>query len=487
MFLLTKSKIFFFSCLFFIAGIIVGNFFIVPDLYLLIVSIFSLMLAIIAVADLRILFIFLFCFFLGWWRFVFTLPDYSNSSQIFNYVGERLIFQGEIKKADSTLSGWELVIQAEQEVLKNKKLQGQVWLSVPGYGNHQPGDYLEIEAYLRRPGEPGSGFSNYLFKENIYITGSYPKLKKVETRANWRTYLFLTREKLKLAINDAVLEPAASLLNGILLGDKKNIPTEIKNSFSELGLSHIIAISGTHLAILIAVLMQTLNAVGLSRRKTFLPATIIIILYVLMVGAPASAVRSALMALSAMLAGQFSRLSNSLNALICASVIMSFLNPKIILSDVGFQFSFMAVVGLIYFSPLLEKLLQRFSALPLIKGILVASLSAQLTVYPLSVFYFGNFSWLSFLSNLLVLPTVPLIMTGGLLIFIFSFFLVPVAQLIGYFLYLIISYWLKIGNLLLTFPLAVFKIENFDLKWLFLSYFLLFFFYLWLKKRSDIS
>jgi competence protein ComEC len=92
-------------------------------------------------------------------------------------------------------------------------------------------------------------------------------------------------------------------------------------------------------------------ALGLARPKAFWVAFIGIVIYVVMIGFPASAVRAAIMGILAIYAQKIGRSSSMMSLIVLAAAIMLALNPLLLLYDVGFQLSFLAVIGLIYFSP----------------------------------------------------------------------------------------------------------------------------------------
>ncbi|HSX42183.1 MAG TPA: ComEC/Rec2 family competence protein [Candidatus Saccharimonadales bacterium] len=231
-------------------------------------------------------------------------------------------------------------------------------------------------------------------------------------------YLTGLRDGIANQIFGALPEPHGSLLVGILFGNRVKLdPTLVKN-FQIVGLSHVIAVSGYNLTILGANFRTLLRPI-LGRKALYFVLAIILV-FTLMTGAPASIVRAAIMASLAVVAELLGRPNKSINILVVAAALMAIFEPKII-TNIGFQLSVAATYGLLRFSPVIKPLLAK--RLPdLIATIISEGTAAILMTAPLIIFYFGRLSVISPITNLLILPLVPLLMglglTGCLLIFL---------------------------------------------------------------------
>jgi competence protein ComEC len=210
-----------------------------------------------------------------------------------------------------------------------------------------------------------------------------------------------------------------------------------------------VTLTGFNIAIIAALLSQTLGRL-LGKRWALYPTLGAIAVYALLVGADSAVVRAAIMGGLFVVAQHLGRQNTAYVSLSVASLVMTAVNP-LALWDVGFQLSFMATLGMILFSPMLarwlERLLARFlppeprqSALSLLNEILICTLAAQITVVPIIAAYFGRLSLISLLVNPLILPVQPPIMIWG-----------GIATLAG-------LAWLPLGHLLAAVP------------WLFLAY-----------------
>lgn len=232
---------------------------------------------------------------------------------------------------------------------------------------------------------------------------NWPFLAQIsQVLENWRDLLV---DKILLVLP----EPHGSLIVGILFGNRLKLSPELTENFRAVGLSHLIAVSGYNLTILTANVRHLFGFVELKWR--LLIALTIIVAFVILTGAPPSILRAAVMAATLLVAEAVGRPSRSLNLLILAAALLTVFQPKIIL-EIGFQLSLAATYGLVRLAPLIERTLGK---LPKVLGqILSETLAATLMTAPLIIGYFERLSVVSPLTNLLVVPLIPLLMAIGL-------------------------------------------------------------------------
>lgn len=208
----------------------------------------------------------------------------------------------------------------------------------------------------------------------------------------------------------------AALLGGITFGSRSSFGSEFKKQMALSGTTHLVALSGYNISILVLAVSQAFGWF-LSRRKTFYLTVLVIVLFVLMVGAEASVVRAAIMGFLALLAKEIGRIYNMRNAITLTATAMVLVSPTILVHSPGFQLSFVSLLGIVYLSPALAKLLRiDGEKLSGYKEIVLTTVSAQLAVLPLVIITFGRFSLSAFLANILILGFVPLTMFLGFLL-----------------------------------------------------------------------
>jgi len=230
------------------------------------------------------------------------------------------------------------------------------------------------------------------------------------------------RQGIEERFNQVLPEPEASLLAGIILGSKKGLPQNFYQALQKTGTLHIVVASGYNVTIIIATIVAYLAGL-IKRPMAILIGLAAVGIYTLMAGAEPAIVRAAIMGSLAFGGQILGRKTQGLRLLIAAIMIMLLVDPSIVL-DIGFQLSVAATFGLIVLGPRLEPVLGRVW---LVGKNLTETTSAQIMVWPIIVFYFGQMSAFSILVNSLILWLVPIIMALGAILALTG--LTPVAWL----------------------------------------------------------
>ena len=320
------------------------------------------------------------------------------------------------------------------------------------------GDGLVVHAAVQSPEvRPNPGemdYGAYLRRQNVVGTA-------VAFDRQWRkmpTTASLTLAERALRLRDHLVAQYAQhlpqrdlgLLAAMSLGDKRWLDAETRQLFSETGASHVLALSGLHLAIVFGCYQWLV--VALARRRSHTAGRIAELLglalvwgFTLLAGFPTSLVRAALMFSIAQTINLFAPGRNSFHSLIVAALIMLLFAPSW-LFDVGFQLSCMAVMGILWLQPLLRMpawldppnylpehqprtrlgLFSRRILLPLLRSIvalLFVSLAAQIATAPLVAHYFHLLPLSGLLSSLIVIPLAHVVLLGSV-----AFFALPPAQ-----------------------------------------------------------
>lgn len=365
---------------------------------------------------------------LGVFRFFVSLPDFSDANFISYYNGsEDFHFEGEIvREVDARVDSQYLTIEVAEP------FYGLVYAKADRYPEYDYGDFVSVSGELSEPFFlEDFSYKDYLARYGIYSVSYYPMISVIEVGEGnlfWEAMFFL-KEKFEKALNEIFPEPTASLASGLLLGSRKGMPDEILENFRISGLTHIVAISGYNITIVIAFVGAIFSF--MSKRRQIIFACVFVALFALFVGASAAVVRASIMGIIGLTAIWFGRQNVTLNAMILAATVMNIWNPKIILWDVGFQLSFMATLGIVYVSPLLKFFCENrlkcfFSIVPESLGIrdaLILTLSAQTASLPIIFNNFGRISWVAPIANMLVAPLIPLAMLfsfGAAVLYLFG-------------------------------------------------------------------
>lgn len=204
------------------------------------------------------------------------------------------------------------------------------------------------------------------------------------------------------------------------LGDKSMLGKELRESYSASGASHILALSGLHLGIIYTMLSFLFRRF----RRGFISSMLIlstIWAYVFIVGMTPSVLRSAIMLTIYSLVELLQRDHIPVNTLAVAAMVMLLVNP-FNLYDIGFQLSFMAVLGILIISPVLytfvpTDLLMKHRILKWLFGIIIISISAQIGTAPLVACHFGKLPVYFLLTNIIVAPLATAIIYSAILFF----------------------------------------------------------------------
>lgn len=309
-------------------------------------------------------------------------------------------------------------------------------VSTDNFTRHSYGERILIAGEVAYPENfEGFNYVGYLAKEGIGYVMYDPYIESLgEYSQGPRSFLSSIKTKLRDGLEYSLLPPHSSLYSAMILGDKGALTSSEKEMLAMAGLSHVVAISGMHIMILMFILLYVALTLGSPRSYAIYLALALIALYIIMIGAPASAVRAGLMGGALLLSERFGRPNSSWRALLLAGALMIIFNPLLIRYDIGFQLSFLAVLGIILFAKRIEYLLWKFPAILIpfhvtrdrkmwdalalgkafgIRSLLAVTLSAQVLTFPLILYYFGRVSPFSPISNLLVLPLLPPSLIAG--------------------------------------------------------------------------
>ncbi len=332
------------------------------------------------------------------------------------------------------------------------------------YPVYKFGDTLSVTGALQLPDNftPGFDYIQYLKNKEIRTTIPYPKISLApvvslsplqQLKISVYRRIFTVKDNFQSAINRSLSAPDSAYINGVLLGTRQDIPAELTNAFNRTSTTHILAISGYNITIIAEALLAVL-VFFMRRRHAFWVSVAIIIIFTIMTGAGASVVRAAIMGVLLLFANGYGRLYDPKNSILLAAGAMIFLDPLALRFDVGFQLSFLAVLGLMYIAPLLQ---EKFKKIPEgfgLKETVLMSVSAQIMVAPLLAYTFNTFSLVSIPANLLVLPLMPYTMLFGFLTGVAGLIAGPLGQAVGLIALVLSSFQLHVISWLGALPFS---------------------------------
>jgi len=414
---------------------------------------------------------------LGSLRYTLSLPDLSDPGHIAAYTdqGEVTLWGRVVDEPDvrDTYTSLRLAVDRVQIEGKEHLVKGKILVRASRYPAYMYGDELEVEGKLETPPVfEEFSYRDYLARQGIYGMLGWPKISLLSRGGGSPVYrsLLAFKARTQSTIARILPEPEASLLTGILLGVETGIPEAVKDAFATTGTTHIIAISGFNISA-IALMLSTATRRWVSRRWVPLLTVAGIWVYVILVGAAPAVRRAAIMGSLYPVARLSGREGDTLTGCLFAALLMTLQNP-LVLWDVGFQLSFAATLGLIFYARHLldvgQHSLSRVlppgwveRALGVLREGLLMTLAAQITTLPLLLHYFGQLSLVSFLANGLILPVQPVVMFLGGLVTGLGVIWPPLGHTLGWAAWVPLTYTIRAVEWTAGFPRASLPVEGF--------------------------
>ena len=368
---------------------------------------------------------------------------------------------------------WSLTLEGSTE-----RTDGAVLARFPQYTELLPGDRVRLQGKLEAPENFAEGFDYRAFLASRGVVGTMfsPRLELVEEGRGPARWLTRQRLALERALQRSLPEPEASLAAGIAFGRDDNLPREVADEFRATGLAHIVAVSGSNVALVTAVVFVAFTRF-VRRQWALLPALAAVVLYLGLAGFSMSVVRAAIMAAVLLVGMALGRPRSSLAALAAAVMLMTFVQPSAA-TDVGFQLSVAATGGLIVFGPWVTYGLERAAAVAragrVVPGLVfettALSISATVATLPISWFTFGRVSLIGVVANIVVEPLFPFVFFASAVTAVAGAAWEPAGWLLGLGAYYLLASVLWVAEGLAGLPLASVGLPGLEVGWVLLAY-----------------
>jgi competence protein ComEC len=393
-------------------------------------------------------------------------------------LGEEVTIHGAIvDEPDRRPLKTKYTIEVDELSLASKKsfpVTGRVLVTdYEAWPHHAYGDEVQVVGRLKRPTLIEEfHYDRYLSRYGIYSVIDRATVETLSTGHGQPLLAALYRLKARVEsmIDRLYPEPHASLLAGLLTGSRRGMPKHLLEDFQATGLTHIIAISGYNITIVVSVLSAFLFFLPL--RWRLLPSLLVILGYTLFVGASPSVMRAAIMGALGVLALHLGRQAHTLIAILLAATVMVAWNPKVLWYDPGFQLSFLSVLGLTYLSPFLTRIRWILPDFLGLREAFQMTIAAQLTAVPLVLLLFGQLSLVAPLANVLIALLIPMSMLFGALATVLGFLSFPLGLLIAYPGWGALELIIRVAKTLSEVPFATVPVREIHPLWV-LAYYLL--------------
>jgi len=280
------------------------------------------------------------------------------------------------------------------------------------------GDLVALELELQKPAaalNPGAfSYKEYLKKKGVYLQGWNPQnIRLVSRNKSLKNIIINLKIKLLNKINYLFNKDNSAFIKAVLLGEREYLSYDQETLLRNAGASHLLAISGLHMGILILSVSFILFKVCSKKKTALYLLSVFTLIYIIMVGAAVSIIRAAVLALLFLWSDEFKREGDFLN-IISLSLIINLLFDPLALFAVSLQLSYVLVLALFYVTPLFSRFMP---------PLLAVSLSAQLASLAITAYYFNEYALIALFTNLWVIPFITILLPLIFILIFFSFFI----------------------------------------------------------------
>ena len=356
------------------------------------------------------------------------------------------------------------------EMINKKPIKADILVLSPSFPKHSLGESLGIKCRIYPPSnKDGGNFADYLELRGLSGSCHYPEIVYSEEAGinSFEGLANRARKAIGGILRRSVAGTESAVAIAMTLGDMSGIDKELSSDFSRSGLSHIMAISGMNITMIAVFCLNFCIAVGFDRKKSFFLSASLIWFYIFLIGYPSSAVRAGVMGFIVLLMPVIGRAYQMNRALLYSAVLMAFVNPRMLIGDIGFQFSFLATFGLIHIAPGIKEKISRLGRLTIssdyFKETIAVTASSLIMVTPLAYYHFGFVPLSALFTNLAVLWTVPPIFFGlfsGIVSTAISATIGRVVFLVPYYL---IKFMVYVAKISVNIPFSYFYFEKSNL------------------------
>jgi competence protein ComEC len=458
---MAKKSVVFFWAVSFLAGNAVASFFSISAVWLIISGVLSLSLYLVFRRRILLFFVALILGILSWTiHSVIQTPEPSDHP---------VSVSGDLVFVENKINRQLLTVRLADGALRKYK----ALVYVDRYPTFVTGQKILFSCKFERP-KPIEEFryDRYLALSQIYYICYRPSGIELLPETTWRYWLFLIKQFYSTSFNQHLSEPEGNVTRAMMLAERKELSTEINTEFSRAGLSHVMAISGMNMTLLVGALQALSLALGWRRSFTFGLTVIILGIYILIIGFQASAVRAAVMAVILLFSQLVHRQYDPWYVLVLIAALLTAINPLSLMYDIGWQLSFLAMVGLLFWQQKFESWLSFLPEAMGCRAIVATSLSAQVFTWPLMVYYFQTFSTIFLITNVIALPAVDIV-TVAALVAPLLWWMPMLGQLVEAGVLFLVRWLLLVCSIGSSLPIAAVTIPQVSFFWYALLYILL--------------
>lgn len=340
--------------------------------------------------------------------------------------------------------------------------------------------------------EGGFDYKQYLKTKKIYgIIEAKQSSISIKKEENVNDILKLTnriRSKIQEKANQLLEEKQASVLIALLIGNKDDLEEEVEEAFRTSNLSHMLAISGAHVSYVILLISFIIANSKVSKKVGKIVTILLLGFFLLLTGQTPSVTRACVMSMYWIIASLFHKRVSVYSSISISFLIILALNPYSIL-DIGMQLSYGGTIGIVTLYGILTnrwKDKKKSKIRKKIAEMVGLTLSANLMIFPITLYHFHTLSLTFLISNLLASPIMGILVILGFCTIFLSFLCYPIGNVLSYPLSILLHVFLQIAITTSKLPFSKINMAVPHLGFILLYYFLLFFFLCYQRKKEKI-
>lgn len=322
---------------------------------------------------------------------------------------------GTVFKTKLSESGYQTIHLSLEKTANGSRqtsAQGNVILTLDTLeGIYETGDFVafntELESF-RNETNPGSFDAEYYYGTHHYVGRAFITsncISKIGTRENLNTFFSRWQNEIGDHMKSWLPESVSGIGVALLLGNKADIDQDVLDSFSNTGAMHVLAVSGLHVGIILVIFQYILSFFSrwISKKQSILFSVVLIWGFGLLSGASPSVIRAVVMFSILALGQVLSRKNNGMNNLILSAIVLLMYDPYY-LFDIGFQLSYVALIGILLFqTPVYKLILVKQKWLDWIWKGSAVGIAATIATTPFMLYWFHQFPNYFLLSNIVVM------------------------------------------------------------------------------------
>lgn len=378
------------------------------------------------------------------WLGYFSVQSRSNIFKLFKDSANVLVEGKVVSEPYVSNKAKKFILKTNS--INHIEVKEQVLISMPvGYVINY-GDIISVEGKLYRPVSSKNSnlfnYQKYLERNEIFFALRVYSFEYIRFQPNIIKKIAIDlKNDIVNKIDDYFLYPSSAILKSLIIGDKTSLDQKIKSVFSDSGVIHILVVSGLHVGFVSVIILFVLKLFCIPLNKASLISIPFIFFYVISTGGNPPAVRAAIMLTCIFISLALDREPLIYNSIALSALVILIFRPQDLFLA-SFQMSYLATIGIVFLYNKIFKLFKSIknSVLSFFCGVASVTVSAQLALMPVLMFYFSKVSIVSFFANIIVVPVTGVVLGCAIVFYISTFLSKHLAMFFAYILNIFVSF-----------------------------------------------